>query len=46
MEHMNKIIVPVAKPRNPLVALTRSRKAGSHAQNRRQGRRDERRLQD
>jgi hypothetical protein len=46
MEHMNKITIPVAKPRNPLVALTRSRKAGSHAQNRRQGRRDERRLQD
>jgi hypothetical protein len=43
---MNKIIVPISKPRNPLVALTRTRKAGSHASNRRQGRRDERRLQD
>jgi hypothetical protein len=46
MEHMNKIIIPVAKPRNPLVALTRTRKAGAHGQNRRQGRRDERRLAD
>lgn len=46
MEHMNKIIVPIAKPRNPLVALARTRKAGFHSSNRRQGRRDERRLQD
>lgn len=27
---MEKIIVPIAKPRNPLVAAARFRKAGSH----------------
>lgn len=37
---MNKIIVPVAKPRNPLVALVRTRKSGAHKKNRRTERRD------
>jgi len=27
---MQKITIPVSKPRNPLVALARARKAGSH----------------
>lgn len=30
MGTMNKIVVPQLKPRNPLVALTKFRKAGSH----------------
>lgn len=28
---MNKLTIPVTKPRNPLVALARCRKAGAHA---------------
>lgn len=44
MVFMNKIIVPIAKPRNPLVALTRCRKAGAHRQNKRMGRRDMQKL--
>ena len=28
---MNKITVPVAKPRNPLVAAAKFRRAGQHA---------------
>jgi hypothetical protein len=43
---MNKIIVPLSKPRNPLVAMTKFRKAGSHSPKRRQAARDNRRLQD
>ena len=46
MVFMNKIIVPIQKPRNPLVALTRVRKSGAHQQNRRTNRRDQRRLED
>ena len=30
MGTMNKILVPTLKPRNPLVAATKFRKAGSH----------------
>lgn len=46
MGHMNKIIVSLPKPRNPLVALTRCRKAGAHRQNKRMGRRDLQKLAD
>ena len=45
MAAMDKITIPTLKPRNPLVAAIRFRKAGAHTLKQRKVKRDERRLE-